>query len=298
MDMNHSNALAVTIQTECHKLRPESISAGQCELIVEEPLLITVDDKPVATLMCTPEDEVSLSLGFMYTEGIIGSEKDIGAVAFCRRESGNVVRFMTAEGGDLVSRLPAYRAVFSSCSICGREAIQAVTAHMKPFERRERRISPRAVVELGALMNSRQRFFRRTGGTHAAIMGQINGGKLLSESAILKEDIGRHNALDKVVGEALRCKVSLGESLLFLSGRMSFEMVAKAARAGISDIAAVSAPTALAVELARQLNMLLVGFARGDSAVVYSGKEALIAEQSSGKPALAAFQCDHQEPRR
>jgi FdhD protein len=128
-------------------------------------------------------------------------------------------------------------------------------------------------------MNSRQRFFKRTGGTHAAIMGQIKGGGLLPESAILKEDIGRHNTLDKVVGEALRRKVSLGETLLFLSGRMSFEMVAKAARAGISDIAAVSAPTALAVELARQLNMLLIGFARGESAVVYSGKEALIAER-------------------
>ena len=276
--MNHSNALAVTIQTECHNLRPDSISAGECELIVEEPLLITVDDKPVATLMCTPEDEVSLSLGFMYTEGIIRSEKDIGAVAFCRRESGNVVRFMTAEGGDMASRLPAYRAVFSSCSICGREAIQAVTAHMKPFERRERRISPRAVVELGALMNSRQRFFRRTGGTHAAIMGQINGGGLLQNRPSSKRISGAITPWTKWLVNP-EVKVSLGESLLFLSGRMSFEMVAKAARAGISDIAAVSAPTALAVELARQLNMLLVGFARGDSAVVYSGKEALIAEQ-------------------
>jgi FdhD protein len=279
MDVNQSNALAVTIGTECHNLRPEGISAGECELIVEEPLLITVDDKPIATLMCTPEDEISLSLGFMYTEGIIRSEKDVGAVAFCRNESGNVVRFMAAEGVDLASRLSAHRAVFSSCSICGREAIQAVASCLKPFDRRECRISPRAIVDLGALMNSRQRFFKRTGGTHAAIMGQIRGGGLLSESAILKEDIGRHNALDKVVGDALKRKVPLGGSLLFLSGRMSFEMVAKAARAGISDIAAVSAPTALAVELARQLNMLLVGFARGASAVVYSGKEALIAEQ-------------------
>lgn len=278
MDADHTNALAETIGTDCHNIRPEGISAGECELIVEEPLLITVDDKPVATLMCTPGDEISLSLGFLYSEGIIRSRKDLGAVAFCRRESGNVVRFMTAEGVDLASSLSAHRAVFSSCSICGREAIQAVTARLKPFDRRKFRISPRAIVDLGVLMNSRQRFFRRTGGTHAAIMGQIKGGGLLPESAILKEDIGRHNALDKVVGEALMCSVSFEESLLFLSGRMSFEMVAKAARAGISDVAAVSAPTALAVGLARQLNMLLIGFARGDSAVVYSGKEALISE--------------------
>ena len=105
------------------------------------------------------------------------------------------------------------------------------------------------------------------------------GGSIVAQSAIVKEDIGRHNALDKVVGEALRRGVPFDDSFLFLSGRMSFEMVAKAARAGISDLAAVSAPTALAVELARQFGMFLVGFARGKSAVVYSGKDALMEEK-------------------
>jgi FdhD protein len=134
---------------------------------------------------------------------------------------------------------------------------------------------PEAISELGELMNSKQRYFRRTGGTHAAVLAQIERGGVVAGSAIVKEDIGRHNALDKAVGEALSRSVPFGDSFLFLSGRMSFEMVAKAARAGISDLAAVSAPTALAVELAKQLGMFLVGFARGRSAVVYSGKEAL-----------------------
>jgi FdhD protein len=132
------------------------------------------------------------------------------------------------------------------------------------------------IVELAESMNSRQRYFRRTGGTHAAALGQIENGRLISASIILKEDIGRHNALDKAVGEALRRKTVFDDSMLFLSGRMSFEMVAKAARAGISDIAAISAPTSLAVELARRLGMLLVGFARGTSAVIYAGEDAFL----------------------
>jgi FdhD protein len=268
-----------TIACEFHQLECGAIS--ECcsgELIVEEPLLITVAGKSVATLMCTPGDEISLTLGYLLTEGLVGSMSDIGSIAFCREEEGNVVRVMPTERIDLLSGLDAYRTVFSSCSICGREAIQAVTSCLRPFTKSAGRFSSEVIYELGESMNARQRYFRRTGGTHAAILGQIEKGKVVTESVILKEDIGRHNALDKVVGEALLRKISFSDSFVFLSGRMSFEMVAKAARAGISDLAAISAPTALAVELARQLGMLLIGFARGKSAVVYAGKDALIVE--------------------
>jgi len=265
------------IGTDCQTLGPRGISPARCDLITEVPLLITVAGKPVATLMCTPGEEIPLSIGYLYTEGMLHSEKEIGAIGFCREESGNVVRVIPAEGADFASRLPEHRAVFSSCSICGSEAIASVTDALEPFARRKGRVSPQAIVELGAMMNDRQRLFMRTGGAHAALLAPVSEGMIVSESAVLRGDVGRHNALDKVVGEALLRRIPLEGSLLMLSGRLSFEMVAKAARAGISDVVAVSAPTALAVELARRLNMLLVGSARGETGIVYAGKEALTA---------------------
>jgi FdhD protein len=278
MDPSAGNRPDATIDCAYHKLDCSEVTTGVYQLIVEEPLLITVAGRSTVTLMCTPGDEISLALGYLFTEGVIRSIDDVGAIAFCREESGNVVRITPCNETDLLSRLDTYRTVFSSCSICGKEAIHAVTSCLMPFTKRRARLSQEAIFELSVLMNSRQHHFRRTGATHAAALARIEQGRLVAESAIVKEDIGRHNALDKAVGEALRRKTSFGDSLLFLSGRMSFEMVAKAARAGISDLAAISAPTALAVELAKQLGMFLVGFARGKSAVVYTGKDALMAE--------------------
>ena len=278
MNAYEGNRPAETIDCAYHKFDYSGIATGVYELIVEEPLLITIAGKSMVTLMCTPGDEISLALGYLLTEGIIRSISDIGAIAFCREESGNVVRVTPSDGIDLLSRADAYRTVFSSCSICGREAIQAVTSCLRPFAKQAGRLSPEAIFELGECMNLKQQYFQRTGGTHAAALARIEKRRIVAESAIVKEDIGRHNALDKAVGEALRRNAPFGDSFLFLSGRMSFEMVAKAARAGISDLAAVSAPTALAVDLAKQLGMFLVGFARGKSAVVYSGKDALITE--------------------
>lgn len=278
MDQYKGNRPVATMDCAYHKIEFNGIATGVYEVIVEEPLLITIAGKSVVTLMCTPGDEIPLALGYLLTEGIIHSIDDIGAIGFCREESGNVVRVTPCDGTDLLSRSDAYRTVFSSCSICGREAIQAVTSCLRPFAKQAGRLSPEAIFELEECMNARQQYFRRTGGTHAAVLAQVADRRIVAESAIVKEDIGRHNALDKAVGEALTRKASFGDSFVLLSGRMSFEMVAKAARAGISDVAAVSAPTALAVELAKQLGMFLAGFARGRSAVIYSGNDALLAE--------------------
>ncbi len=153
------------------------MATGVGELIVEEPLLITVAGKTVATLMCTPGDEIPLALGYLLTEGIIRSMSDIGAIAFCREESGNVVRVASCNGADLLSRLDAYRIVFSSCGICGKEAIQAVTSCRPPFAKQKGRLSPRVISELERFMSFEQHYFRRTGGTHAAVLAQIERGK-------------------------------------------------------------------------------------------------------------------------
>jgi FdhD protein len=263
---------------KCHSLGPNGMSPAAYDLINEEPLLITLAGKPLVTLMCTPGDEIPLSIGYLHTEGVVRSEKDIGTIGFCREEAGNVVRVIPAEGADVASRLSDHRAVFSSCSICGREAIASVTDTLEPFARRQDRVSPQAIVEVGAMMNDRQRLFKRTGGAHAALLVQVSEGMIVPESAILREDVGRHNALDKAVGEALLQKIPFENSLLMLSSRLSFEMVVKAARAGISDVVAVSAPTALAVELASRLKMFLVGFARGETGIVYTGMNALRVE--------------------
>jgi FdhD protein len=265
-----------TMAFNCLELGGSNTAQGARELIVETPLLIAVGDTSIATLMCTPGDEMALTVGFLYTEGVIRCAGDVASMALHQGEEGNAVRVTPAAGSEMAARMARHRLVCSSGSTSAAGTLPAAAARMAPFTRPARRLTPQAIFALGALMNQRQQFFRRTGGTHAAILGRIVGGSLAPDATIIKEDIGRHSALDKVVGEALQRDVRLEHSLLMLSGRISFEMVSKAARAGISDLTAVSAPTALAVQLAKRLGMFLAGTARGESAVVYAGEEALM----------------------
>jgi FdhD protein len=268
--------LEETSELDCHEIGSEGIAPTRRDLIAEEPLLIVVGGKDVATVMCTPGEEVNLALGFLITESILTSKSEVAKIDYQRDDAfGNIVRVIPAEGVDWEPRLTAHRKVYSSCGICGYEAIREVASCLTPFRRPAGRLSASALFELAEAMRDHQRLFKQTGATHAAGLAEVRGGRLAAETLIVKEDIGRHNALDEVVGQALQTDVPLARCLVMLSGRISFEMAAKAARAGISDLAAVSAPTRLAVELAQQLNMLLVGFVRGDRATVYSGVDAL-----------------------
>lgn len=265
-----------TIGADCQTLGPDGLSETRRDLIAEEPLLIVVAGKDVATVMCTPGEEENLALGWLVTEAIIPA--DVGDVEMVYRRDdawGNIIRVTPPEGVDWQSRLTAHRKVYSSCGICGHEAIQEVASGLKPFDRPAGRLTRTAIHELAERMRDHQRLFKQTGATHAAALVEVRDGKLVPASLIVKEDIGRHNALDKVVGQAVRTRMSLDVCLVMLSGRISFEMVAKAARAGISDVTAVSAPTQLAVDLARRVKMFLAGFVRGDLATVYTGPEAL-----------------------
>ncbi len=262
---------------DCHELGPAGLTSTQRDLIAEEPLLMVVAGKDLATVMCTPGDEIGLTTGYLLTEGIISGPDDIAEVDYRRDDAwGNIVRVTPAEGVDVASRLTAYRKVYSSCGICGYEAIREVASGLARFDRPHGRLRHQALIDLAELVRRHQRLFKRTGATHAAGLVEVHETRIDTATLIVKEDIGRHNALDKAIGQALRDGRRLDRCLAFLSGRISFEMASKAARAGVSDIAAVSAPTGLAVDLARQLGMFLAGFARGDAATVYSGPEALV----------------------
>ena len=241
-------------------------------LVTEQPLTILLNDRPLVTLMRTPGDEEELALGYLLTEGLVRSPKDVGAITFCP-EGRNKVLVHLASGVEAPSPLPSHRRVFSSCGICGAEAIEEVARDLPRFALSPGRLAPGDIFALAEAMRRGQERFRRTGGTHAAALARP---PVTSEvEAIVREDIGRHNALDKAVGVAARREWGFEGLLLLLSGRLSFEMVAKAARAGICDVAGVSAPSAPAVQLAERLNMFLAGFVRGNTMTVYAGRDAL-----------------------
>lgn len=251
-------------------------SAETRELVREEPLLILLGDTPAATLMRTPGQERELVLGFLLSEGLIRSPADVGALAFCEDPlvgGENQVRVTLVP--EAKARLPeiSHRHVLSSCGVCGAKAIDAVAQSVKPFLRPAGRLSVGDVFRACQLMSESQEVFRHTGGAHAVALAPI---PLTSPSdTIVREDLGRHNALDKAIGAAALAGRALDQYLLFSSGRLSYEMVAKAARAGVSHLASVSAPTSLAVATARRLNMFLAGFVRGTAMTVYCGAEAL-----------------------
>ena len=262
-------------RADCFVVEQGRRTPAQRELVAEEPLTILVGDRPVATLMRTPGDEAELAMGFLLTEGIVGSPKDVGAISFCAQgelSGRNEVRVALAEGAR-PRRLPAPRRVFSSCGLCGADMIEEIAADIPAFTRPPLRLGAEDLFALADAMRRGQKMFQRTGGTHAAALARppVKPGA----ECIVREDLGRHNALDKAVGAAARSGTLEPGLALLLSGRLSFEMVAKAARAGISEVAGVSAPSALAVELARRLNMFLAGFVRERTLTIYSGADAL-----------------------
>src|SRR5580692_4743196 len=226
------------------------------EVAVEEPLEIRVDGRPLAVTMRTPGNDEELALGFLYGEGLIDGPREVGLTEDL---AANIVE---VEGPLL--RDPGMRRFYttSSCGVCGKGALEEVAVYAPPLGE-----GPTVARELLAALPQRLRqpSFERTGGLHATGLFSASG-----ELAIVREDVGRHNAMDKVIGAALReGAVPLSEAILCVSGRLAFELVQKAAGAG--------APTSLAVELAAERNMTLAGFARGDRVNVYTGAQRLAA---------------------
>lgn len=234
--------------------------------------------------MRTPGHEIDLTVGFLISEGLIAARSEIGAISLCARTGHNAVRVVPVQGSALASPShAAHRRVFSSCGICGKEVIEAAMCGKVPFHLEHGRLTLEGIRLLGERMRQHQVLFEQTGATHAAALAVRPLTSQAIQSAIVREDVGRHNAMDKVIGAAVLKGIELRRSVVFLSGRLSFEMVAKAARAGIADVVGASAPTALAVSLARQLGMFLAGFARGATLTIYSGAEAIEEAFISGR---------------
>jgi FdhD protein len=244
---------------------------------VEEPLEVRVDGETVAVTMRTPGSDADLALGFLFAEGMIGGAGDVGSVAHCGRPGeegyGNVIDVRSAGGHridpDRVLEGRRWSTTSSACGVCGRRSIDGLLERCAPVGDAPE-VSPEEILRDMATLAQLQPVFARTGGLHAAAAFAA-GGALLASA----EDVGRHNAVDKVVGALLRGGIALGvpgtgAAVLAVSGRTSFEIVQKAAAARIPVVSGVSAPSSLAVDLARATGIALCGFARGDRLNVYT----------------------------
>lgn len=247
-----------------------TVRAVQDSLAAEEPLEIRVNGAPVTVTMRTPGHDLELAAGFLLTEGIIESRDEIGVVRMSDPEMGaksNVVEVELKDRPFDTTNLQRNFFAASSCGICGKASIEAIRRRGLVPPDREFTVDPRILCGLPEKIRSQQTVFDRTGGLHAAALFNATGDLLA-----LREDIGRHNAVDKVVGWAMReGRLPLSRSILMVSGRGGFEIAQKALVAGVPVMVSVSAPSSLAVKLARELGMTLIGFLRGERFVVYSG---------------------------
>lgn len=243
-------------------------------IVVEEPLEIRLAGEPFQMLMRLPGFEKELALGFLFTEGIVRDLAEVLTVHFCGTATDpmlppNVVEVMLSEEAMNRRGRRHLEVAYSSCGLCAKEAVEEICQKVPPVAS-TLTMSPDQILALMARLPEVQAVFQATGGTHAVALASPDGSIFLSA-----EDVGRHNAMDKVIGRALLEKRNFGDLVALLSGRISFEMALKAARTGIPLLAAVSAPTTMAVELAWELNLTLAGFARGDSLNIYTHPQRL-----------------------
>jgi FdhD protein len=240
----------------------------------EEPLEIRVRGRSVAVTMRTPGHDKELAVGFLLTEGIVRSRADVVEIAPCMEGDApeNTLNVFLAPAVQVdFEQLTRHVFATSSCGLCGKASIDAVHQHFPPVDS-TLRIPAQILVRLPERMRAAQETFAQTGGLHAAGIFDINGTLL-----ILREDVGRHNAVDKVLGHSfLENKLPLDAHVLLVSGRASFEIVQKALAARIPIVAAVSAPSSLAVEFARESGQTLVGFLRDGAMNIYAGAERIV----------------------
>lgn len=244
------------------------------EAAVEEPLEIRLEGRSIAVVMRTPGHDRELAAGFLLTEGIVRESADIFEISACLTTgdaAGNGIDITLADPGKFdLTKLSRHVFSSSSCGICGRATIEAAMQQFPPIAGGPT-LEARLLLQLPEKFAAAQATFQRTGGLHACALFEASGGLLL-----LREDVGRHNALDKLIGHQLLAQqLPLGKHVLLLSGRVSFEMTQKALAAGIAVVAAISAPTSLAIEFARANQQTLIGFLRGETMNIYAGAERI-----------------------
>jgi FdhD protein len=258
-------------------------------VVVEEPLEIVVDGRPWTVVMRTPGEDFDLVRGLLLAEGLAAATSAPPRLMHCRRGDADARanRVLVARPDAHQRRPPPRRLLASSaCGVCGRTTV-ADLAGRAPAVRSDLTIDPRWLLELPRELEERQRTFARTGGLHAAALCVVHRAKL--RIIAVREDIGRHNAVDKVIGAAhAAALLPLDRGVLLVSGRAGFEIVQKARVAGIPIIAAVSAPSSLAVDLARAGGQTLVAFLRRDRLNAYCGEERLRTPTSRARAAAPA----------
>ncbi|MFJ9865907.1 formate dehydrogenase accessory sulfurtransferase FdhD [Streptomyces sp. NPDC101165] len=270
----------VTERRRVLRIRDGAVSARPDTLVAEEPLEIRLGGRPLAITMRTPGDDFALAAGFLVSEGVVRRAEDVANIVYCAgaTEDGvntyNVVDVQLTPGVPLPD-ITLERNVYttSSCGLCGKASLEAVrtTAAWPVRDRPPLRVAPELLAVLPDRLRAAQRVFDRTGGLHAAGLFSSEG-----ELLDLREDVGRHNAVDKLIGSALQTgELPLSRRILLVSGRASFELAQKAVMAGIPMLAAVSAPSSLAVDLAAETGLTLIGFLRGGSMNVYAGEHRL-----------------------
>jgi FdhD protein len=270
----------VTVRRPVLKITADGTRTRPDTLAAEEPLEIRVNGGPLSVTMRTPGHDIELAHGFLLTEGVIHDKGQLSTARYCDspgpdgRNTYNVLDILLAPGvqpPDASVTRNFYTT--SSCGVCGKAALDSVrlsTRHSPADD--PLTIGSDTLVDLPDRLRASQRVFDTTGGLHAAGLFDADG-----ELLVVREDVGRHNAVDKVLGWALLAdRVPLTGCVLMVSGRASFELVQKAAMAGVPMLAAVSAPSSLAVDLAAEQGMTLIGFLRGRSMNVYTGTERIV----------------------
>ncbi|MGW3100702.1 formate dehydrogenase accessory sulfurtransferase FdhD [Streptomyces sp. NPDC001100] len=270
----------VTERRKVIRIRDGVVSSRPDTLVAEEPLEIRLNGKPLAITMRTPGDDFALAAGFLVSEGVLATAYDLRNIVYCAgatvdgTNTYNVVDVRTAPDV-VIPDITLERNVYttSSCGLCGKASLDAVrtTTRWPIADTPPVRVEPALLASLPDRLRAAQRVFDRTGGLHAAALFSEEG-----ELLDVREDVGRHNAVDKLVGRALQNgDLPLSRVILLVSGRASFELAQKAVMAGIPVLAAVSAPSSLAVDLAAETGLTLVGFLRGSNMNVYAGEDRI-----------------------